>query len=227
MARKKAAILDQRQLDDLLARILATNPQPLDMAIAFKLSYYAGLRVQEIAGLEWDKHIVDHEGAVRSIEIPVTYGAGDHVYDKSGQMVTEKKHVIFIGDDISKYTSGGTVPAHPSLVESLEKGYEARRSHWVVPGGKNARSEELKSRAHALAMRINRIYQGLGLVHCTSHSGRRSFITRAARRGAAKGLNLVDICNLARHNSVQTTQGYIDGSPLQAQLVTEEGGIWQ
>jgi integrase/recombinase XerC len=55
-----------------------------------------------------------------------------------------------------------------------------------------------------------RLYSGLGMVGCSSHSGRRSFITRAARKISEVGGSLRDIQQLAGHASLGTTARYIE-----------------
>ena len=55
------------------------------------------------------------------------------------------------------------------------------------------------------------LYHDLGLTGCSSHSGRRTFITRAARNIIQAGGSLRDVQQLAGHSSLNTTQRYIEG----------------
>jgi integrase len=65
-----------------------------------------------------------------------------------------------------------------------------------------------------------RAFKNIGLKGCSSHSGRRTFVTRAARVVHKAGGSLRDVQLLAGHRSIQTTQRYIDGdSDAQRKLV--------
>ena len=55
------------------------------------------------------------------------------------------------------------------------------------------------------------LYGELGLIGCSSHSGRRTFITRAARLLATSGGSLRDVQELAGHRAITTTERYIVG----------------
>ena len=57
------------------------------------------------------------------------------------------------------------------------------------------------------------MYRDLGLEGCSSHSGRRTAITRWSRNITAAGGSLRDVQALARHSSLAMTQRYIEVSP--------------
>jgi integrase len=68
---------------------------------------------------------------------------------------------------------------------------------------------------------FNRAFTNIGLKGCSSHSGRRTFVTRAARLLHRTGGSLRDVQLLAGHRSIQTTQRYIDGdTDAQRKLVS-------
>ena len=54
-------------------------------------------------------------------------------------------------------------------------------------------------------------YAEIGCDGCSSHSGRRTFITRSARILAKTGGSLRDIQELVGHRDLATTQRYIEG----------------
>jgi integrase/recombinase XerD len=56
-----------------------------------------------------------------------------------------------------------------------------------------------------------RWYHELGLQGCASHSGRRTFITNAARQISTVGGSIRDVQMLAGHSSLAVTQRYIEG----------------
>ena len=75
--------------------------------------------------------------------------------------------------------------------------------------------------ALSIVVWFSRAFQTIGLEGCSSHSGRRTFITRAARLVHKAGGSLRDVQLLAGHRSIQTTQRYIDGdSDAQRKLVS-------
>jgi integrase/recombinase XerD len=55
-------------------------------------------------------------------------------------------------------------------------------------------------------------YAQLGLSGCSSHSGRRTFITQSARLVSKTGGSLRDVQELAGHRALTTTERYIEGN---------------
>jgi integrase/recombinase XerD len=55
-------------------------------------------------------------------------------------------------------------------------------------------------------------YAQLGLNGCSSHSGRRTFITQSARIISNVGGSLRDVQELAGHRALTTTERYIQGN---------------
>jgi integrase/recombinase XerD len=60
--------------------------------------------------------------------------------------------------------------------------------------------------ANTATQLLQRLYARAGIAGATSHTGRRTFITELA----AKGVSVRVLAALAGHNSIQTTQRYID-----------------
>ena len=70
------------------------------------------------------------------------------------------------------------------------------------------------SKIHAcnVAHWFRKAYRALGLEGCSSHSGRRTFITQAARKVSLVGGSLRDVQLLAGHKSLSMTQRYIEAN---------------
>lgn len=115
---------------------------------------------------------------------------------------------IALEDKASKGRSGRVVFMSPALREALSKYLEQRKastSKYVVI---TERSEKFS--AHAVVVFFARLYRKLGFVGLSSHSGRRSFCTRAARKIVVAGGSLKDVQALMGHRHLSTTQRYIE-----------------
>ncbi len=126
-------------------------------------------------------------------------------------------NVIELHDSIAKKGSGRRIPIHPTLRAAL---IDWRR--WSGGSAHVVRSERGgPMTALSIVVWFHRAYATIGLQGCSSHSGRRTFITRAARLVHKAGGSLRDVQLLAGHRSIQTTQRYIDGdSDAQRKLVS-------
>ncbi len=95
---------------------------------------------------------------------------------------------------------GANHQSHTTSVELREALIEARR---LCNGqGPIIRSERGRAMTPmSIVVWFNRVYGALGLEGCSSHSGRRTFITRAARVGALSG-GLTSRSSIARRSPV-------------------------
>jgi integrase len=125
--------------------------------------------------------------------------------------------VIELRDHAAKKRSGRLIPLHADLRDAL-------LSWRSMTGGTGPVVLSERGRAMtplSVVIWFARAYRAIGLQGCSSHSGRRTFITRAARLVHKAGGSLRDVQLLAGHRSIQTTQRYIDGdSDVQRKLVS-------
>ena len=124
--------------------------------------------------------------------------------------------VIELRDIAGKNGSGRLIPVHPELRQALA----AYRSLSTGIGSVIRSERGGPMTPLSIVVWFNRAFRNIGLHGCSSHSGRRTFITRAARLVHKAGGSLRDVQLLAGHRSIQTTQRYIDGdSDAQRKLV--------
>ena len=179
--RKQAKTLSRQQIEAMLA-YLATTRNPVRNRLIFLLSIRAGLRAKEIAELTWQM-VTTSDGLVAD--------------------------VIALQDRASKARSGRTIP----VCRDLKAALEAWRLEQADTNPDERVIQTERSKATSAQVIINLFrgwYCGLGFVGCSSHSGRRTFITNAARRISTVGGSLRDVQALAGHSSLSTTQRYIE-----------------
>ena len=135
------------------------------------------------------------------------------VLDARGQIAD----AVAVHDVIAKKRSGRLVPMHPRLRKAL---IELKQQ--VEPVGPVIRSVRGGAmRPNSIVNWFVRLFDELGIDGCSSHSGRRTFITGAARNVHRAGCSLRDVQLLAGHRSIEMTQRYIDGDTrAQRKLVS-------
>jgi integrase/recombinase XerD len=179
---------------DALKQLLAyasSTRYPIRNAAIVLLSVKAGLRAGEIAKLTWPM-ILDSEG--------------------------EPGRLIELQNKAAKKGSGRLIPIHPELADALRAWADTQASleGFVIKSERGGPMTPL-----SIVIWFRRAFARTGLKGCSSHSGRRTFITRAARLVHKTGGSLRDVQLLAGHASILTTQRYIDGdTDAQRRLVT-------
>jgi integrase len=124
------------------------------------------------------------------------------VTDAQGQLST----AIHLINTASKGKSGRVIPLNKELRAALlDLQNHADRSLFVIS---TERSEQFS--AAAIVNLFACWYRAIGLQGCSSHSGRRTFITNAARKISTVGGSLRDVQVLAGHQALTTTQRYIE-----------------
>ena len=137
----------------------------------------------------------------------------DMVVDSTGNIGSG----IELRDAAAKNGSGRLIPVHPNLRQALA----AYRRLATGTGPLIASERGGPMTPLSIVVWYNRAFRHIGLKGCSSHSGRRTFITRAARLVHKAGGSLRDVQLLAGHRSIQTTQRYIDGdTDAQRKLVS-------
>ena len=183
---KQAKTLTKGQVDSVTAFLLTRRHGLRDQTV-FLLSVRAGLRATEIANLKWAM-VLGADGAV-----------GDSIH---------------LTDEASKGRSGRVIPLNKQLRANLIQMLDAaRRERYFGPETAYVVTTERSGHtsAQAVVNMFKRWYGDLGLLGCSSHSGRRTFITNAARKISTVGGSLRDVQMLAGHSSLAVTQRYIDG----------------
>jgi integrase/recombinase XerD len=146
------------------------------------LSVRAGLRAKEIA-----------------------HGTWGMVLNSDGTLSDE----IALQDCASKGESGRVVPMSKDLKVAM--GLWRSECGAVNHKGRIITTERAKqTSAQAVVNMFAEWFAVLGFTGCSSHSGRRTFITNAARKISSVGGSLRDVQSLAGHSSLTTTQRYIE-----------------
>jgi integrase/recombinase XerD len=169
---------------------LASTRHPKRNRLIFLLSVKCGLRAKEIAGLTWRM-----------------------TNDSTGNINTS----IWLFDSASKGRSGRVI----TLTEEVRNALVEYRDSVPHAGPHVICTERgLQTSPQVIVNMFHRWYRHLGFYGCSSHSGRRTFITNAARKISTVGGSLRDVQELAGHSNIRTTQRYIDPNPeAQRQIV--------
>lgn len=177
-----AKIVTAKDLQLLRTRLARGRQGARNIAILL-LSFKAGLRACEIAGLDWSM-VTTPNGSIAD--------------------------TITIGRSIAKNGRARRVPLNPDLRTALValaiQAGKPRMGPVIVSG----RGGHLT--AGSVVNWFTALYAKAGLQGCSSHSGRSTFITNSARMVAKVGGCLRDVQELAGHSALTTTERYIEGN---------------
>lgn len=184
MSGKQSKILNSSQQKTVL-NFLETTRYPLRNKLIFLLSFKSGLRSKEISEITWSS-----------------------VCDPEGNLTSE----IVLYDNQSKGRSGRTIPMSKSIYDVLilykndiEKSHEIQMDNKIILSERGNRMS-----SQSIVNIFREWYQKLGLHGCSSHSGRRTFITQASRKISLVSGSLRNVQILAGHTNLGTTQRYIE-----------------
>jgi integrase/recombinase XerC len=183
MERQPARVLEEEDVGRLL--IFAKGQRhSVRNTVIILLSFKAGLRACEISGLTW----------------PMVLKTNGAVDDQ-----------LRISKHIAKYGSGRSIPLHTELRKALTAYHRLQGKPNFGPVVRSERGGR-RLAARSVVNWFHRIYADLNLPGCSSHSGRRTFITRSARIVSKTGGSLRDVQELAGHRALTTTERYIQGN---------------
>lgn len=176
---------------ELAEHLVRSTRWPTRNRVILLLSVRAGLRAHEIAHLTWSM-----------------------VLDASGVISDSLR----LEDRASKGASGRVVPMSSDLRNALEawRSQQGPEAGFVISTERSSRTS-----SQAIVNMFFRWYADLGFMGCSSHSGRRTFITNAARKISTVGGSIRDVQMLAGHSDLRTTQRYIEANAGAQRRVVE------
>jgi integrase len=193
---KQSKTLNKSQIQ-MVSNHLRNGRNGLRNQTIFLLSVKSGLRAKEISQLSWKE-----------------------VCNSDGEVDTQ----INLTNQTSKGNSGRVIPLHKSVRENLIELLERHRKYYAFNINTSfiVRTERSPfTTSQTIINMFQKWYQTLGLIGCSSHSGRRTFITETSKKISLVGGSLRDIQMMAGHSSLQTTQRYIDGDSESQRKVVD------
>ena len=182
---KQAKTLNRTQIK-MISEFLLNNRYGLRDQTIFYFSVKCGLRSKEISNLKWSM-VMNSDGSVCNF--------------------------LNLPNSSSKGKSGRIVPLNKDLKKNLEMMLDEHRTLTDFDPKTSfiVRTERSKSTSpQSIVNMFQRWYGKLGLVGCSSHSGRRTFITETSKKISLVGGSLRDVQMMVGHSSLQTTQRYIE-----------------
>ena len=184
---KQSKTLKKSQIE-MMRTHLRSKRNGLRNETIFLLSVKGGLRSKEISQLSW-KEVCDSDGKV-----------SDHISLTNRSSKGLSGRIIPINKDLRK-----------NLIELLDEQRRLFRSFDINTSFVVRTERSPFTTSQTIVNMFQSWYGRLGLLGCSSHSGRRTFIPETSKKISLVGGSLRDIQMMVGHQSLQTTQRYIDG----------------
>lgn len=181
----QAKVLSDKELKQVLKFVEVGNHAKRNTAIII-LSNYLGLRAKELAAIKIDD-VMENGSIQKVLRLVAAYTKGAKHRDIS----IENKTVIKALQDY--------------LLE--RKTAEGLAFNTSAPLFKSQKKTAFSP--NAMVRVLGDIYKSAGFNNASSHSGRRSLITKLAY----SGIDLNSVRQIAGHSNIATTQRYIDDNP--------------
>ena len=185
---RQAQTLNEAQLRRVLHYCRSRRHPTRDETIIL-FSFYAGLRAKELAALKRGD-VFDEEGNVR-----------EQFILSAAQSKGGKTRTVYLNQRLRR-----------ALAEYGAKLYLQDPNRPLFKSQKGGHFS-----ANTMCQLFLDIYKAVGLKDASSHSGRRTYITRLANKGV--GVRL--LAELAGHSHISTTQRYIDVNAEQLSAAVE------
>lgn len=182
----KAGTLSDKELQNLFAIVEAGN-NGLRNKTVLLLTHFLALRAKEVSCIKITD-VIDGKGKVKSVlRLQANYTKGNKHRD---------------------------IPlSNPKVIKAIQAWIEYRKEHdGLVFNLKAPLFKSQKGLAfspNSMSRMINQLYKDARFEGCSSHTGRRTMITKLANNG----IDLNSIRVLAGHSNIATTQRYIQTNP--------------
>ena len=175
---KQAKVLTDTELKKVIAYIDAFDRHAERNKAIILLTHYCGMRVSEVASL------------LVSDVVSVDNNINDVIYLKANQTKGSKSRRVFVSKK-----------AKTALKRYLQSDLSVIQRVYLFNTQKSKRFN-----TNALTTLIKRLYERVGIVGASSHSGRRTFITKLA----TSGVNVRVIAEAVGHSNISITNRYIE-----------------
>ena len=195
----QARVLTERELRKVLA-FCSTQPHAARNRAMLLCTHQAGMRVGEVAALR----ISDVLGADGYVMEEIALAASQTKGNSSRTVLVPRK----LRDELTTYLQQRFGIANLVAVTYTD----TQRA--LFPTQKNP---QRGFTANTLCQLFHKLYKDTHMTGATSHSGRRTFITKLAD----KGVGVRVLMALAGHKSIATTQRYIELNPTVMKAAVE------